>query len=370
MKTKLHPLFIILTLIAGRHQAAAQGMRFFRISGPAATAITAFKPNGTMVWSNTLPGTNYMIQTVSPLPGGTAWVDYVQIPATNQMNTNLIVDFNPPAGMAFVPAGSFTMGDTLDGEADAGPTNVTVSAFYMDLNLTTFSQWQSIYYWATNHGYGFNDAGSGKAQNDPVQMVNWYDAVKWCNARSQQAGLTPVYFEDAALTHVYTNAEVLPYVNWTASGYRLPTEAEWEKAARGGLSRQRFPWGTTISESQADYFGATNSFGYDAGPNGYNANFTNGVVPYTCPAGYFAPNGYGLYDMAGNAYTWCWDWYGTSYLGGSDPRGPATGTSRVLRGGSWNGNAYFLRCAYRDYDLPSDASNDFIGLRCVRKLSL
>ena len=93
-----------------------------------------------------------------------------------------------------------------------------------------------------------------------MQTVDWYDVVKWCNARSQQAGLTPVYYTDTDLTQVYTNGERIRYVNWTANGYRLPTEAEWEKAARGGLSGQRFPWGNTISESQANYYGTTNYY--------------------------------------------------------------------------------------------------------------
>jgi formylglycine-generating enzyme required for sulfatase activity len=89
------------------------------------------------------------------------------------------------AGMALIPAGAFTMGDTLDGERDAIPTKVYVSAFYMDVNPVSYSQWQSVYFWATNHLYSFDNAGSGKAANHPVQAVNWYDAVKWCNARSQ-----------------------------------------------------------------------------------------------------------------------------------------------------------------------------------------
>jgi formylglycine-generating enzyme required for sulfatase activity len=275
-------------------------------------------------------------------------------------------------GMVLIPAGSFTMGDNLDGDSDAVPIGVTVSAFYMDTNLVSYSQWQSIYSWATSHGYGFVNAGSGNAANQPVQTVNWFDVVKWSNARSQQAGLTPVYYTDAGLTQVYTNLQVTVYVNWAAKGYRLPTEAEWEKAARGGLSGQRFPWGDTISESQANYHGDTADYSYDLGPNGYN---TIGGGHGTSPVGSFAANGYGLYDMAGNVMEWCWDWYaaptyppGSPYLGGTDPRGPVGPLSvRVLRGGGWNVFAYYSCCAYRDADPPS-AANYVIGFRCVRGL--
>jgi formylglycine-generating enzyme len=276
--------------------------------------------------------------------------------------------------MAFIPAGSFTIGDTVDGESDAIPTNVYVSAFYMDVNLVSLSQWQWVYSYATNQGYSFFGAATDKAANTPVEtVVDWYDMVKWCNARSQQADLTPVYYTDTNLTQIFTNGDngTTVYANWTNSGYRLPTEAEWEKAARGGLSGQRFPWGNTISESQANYFGDT-ATNYDLGPNGYNAIGMIGGEPYTSPVGSFPANGYGLYDMAGNVFEWCWDWYaappypaGSPYLGGTNPTGAATGSHRVARGGYWVSNADIQRVAYRSYVLPYGADHP-VGFRCVR----
>ena len=172
------------------------------------------------------------------------------------------------------------------------------------------------------------------------------------------------------MTQVYTNGEVSPYVNWSANGYRLPTEAEWEKAARGGLSGQRFPWSLTISESQANYYADPGGYSYDLGPyTGYNTNFDIGGYPYTSPVGYFAPNGYGLYDMAGNLWEWCWDWYGTPYgqPTTNNPTGPASGSYRVLRGGSWYAYASIARCANRfGYYYPNGADYGW-GFRCVRR---
>jgi formylglycine-generating enzyme required for sulfatase activity len=273
-----------------------------------------------------------------------------------------------PGGMALIPAGSFTMGNCMDpneGWSDELPLHtVYVSAFYMDVNLVSYSQWQTVYNWAIAHGYTFDYAGSGKASTHPVQTIDWYDCVKWCNARSEKEGKTPAYYTDSRLSVPYRGGQVAPYVSWS-SGYRLPTEAEWEKAARGGASGQRFPWGTTISENQANYYSTGTSYcTYDMSNTGYNPAFATGVSPYTSPVGYFAANGYGLYDMAGNVLQWCWDWYGAPYAGGSDPRGPTSGSYRLIRGGSWRNYANYCRTAYRRNNNPT-LSYYFVGFRSV-----
>ena len=155
--------------------------------------------------------------------------------------------------------------------------------------------------------------------------------------------------------------------NWAANGYRLPTEAEWEKAARGGLSGQRFPWGNTISESQANYYGDTVNYSATIWDRtATTPTSQTGVHPYTSPVGSFAPNGYGLYDMAGNVLEWCWDWYGTPYgqPTTTNPTGPTSGDFRVLRGGDWGDPAFQARCATRAGADPG-VENNVIGFRCV-----
>ena len=297
----------------------------------------------------------------------------------------IVVNDDPiPAGMALIPAGNFQMGNSMDpaeGSTSELPVHtVYVSAFYMDRSEVTKQLWDEVRNWGLTRGYTDLPEGSvsgvtnySKGPTHPVFYVNWYAMVKWCNARSQKEGLMPVYFTNDAQSVLYqtgnvnvTNAQV----KWSANGYRLPTEAEWEKAARGGLSGKRFPWGDTISHAQANY-NSLASYSYDTSPTrGYHPIYGVFPDPYTSPVGSFAPNGYGLYDMAGNIWERCWDWFGSSYYSmspSSDPQGSPAGSERVFRGGEWNFGALGCRVATRSLVHPPGGSGISVGFRTVRR---
>ncbi len=369
MKTKLHSLFVGLALIAGVQCAFAQ-----------VTNLGILPAGGQSIIYWPASSTTYVLQTVTNL-SSTNWATARTAFAVNAMVvTNaaptgfyrLVPMASTPAGMVLIPAGWFTIGNSIGDPdiTDANPTNVYVSAFVMDVNLVNYGLWTNVYAYATSQGYNFVNAGAngGTGTNYPVETVDWFDCVKWCNARSQQAGLTPCYYTDTGFTQVFTNGDsgTTVYANWSANGYRLPTEAEWEKAARGGGIGLRFPWGNLIHANQAQYYGCASCESYDLGPNIHPTG--------PSPVGSFDVNGYGLYDMAGNVMEWCWDCYappyvpGSPYLGGTNPTGVAVGSQRVIRGGCWCADASGERCAFRVSHGYAVNALDQIGFRCVRGL--
>jgi len=270
-----------------------------------------------------------------------------------------------PEGMVLIPAGDFVMGDTFgDGYSDELPVHtVTVSAFYMGETEVAKTQWDTVHGWAVTNGYAFENAGLGKAGNHPVHTVSWNDCVKWANARSEKEGLRACYTVGG---EVYRTNAVAPEVDRQANGYRLPTEAEWEKAARGGAANLRFPWSdtSTIQHTRANYRADTGSYAYDtSAQDGFHPDYGDGLSN-TSPVGTFAPNGYGLYDMAGNLWEWCEDVYVDSYEGTPTDGSAQTsgGSLRVIRGGGWAYSARHVRSAYRHGYLPSHTGRN-VGFR-------
>lgn len=274
-------------------------------------------------------------------------------------------------------SGTFEMGNSSsEGYPDEFPVHtITLSSFYMGRYLITNGQYceflnsaqsqglitviEGVVYQADfgnrypycdtslaspysqitydNGVFGIKTKGGRDMSKDPMVYVSWHGAAAYCNWRSEQAGRQPCYY---------------PYTwicNFGKNGYHLPTEAQWEYAARGGLVGKRYPWGDTISEHNANYC--------------YNPLFKDWLYPYTSPVRSFPPNGYGLYDMAGNVREWCNDWRGT-YTSRSNinPTGPGTGTFRAIRGGCWGSSAYFCRVAYRGGYTP-DSRYFVLGFR-------
>ena len=280
--------------------------------------------------------------------------------------------------MVLIPGGEFEMGDHHgEGSPDELPVHaVYVDSFYMEVYEVTNQQYADALNWADAQGLIEVDAGvvyatgggdpycdtyeadpesrihwdgavftvTAEKEDHPMLELSWYGAVAYANWRSAQEGRDPSY--DLSTWEC----------DFEANGYRLPTEAEWEYAARGGEHDPyyRYPWGDAIDGSNANYYDSGDPYeGPWPGTRTTPVGYYDGTQT---PAGVDMANGYGLYDVAGNAREWCNDWYDEDYYASSpydNPRGPATGTFRVLRGGSWDLIAYFSRCATRFWTYPS-----------------
>lgn len=322
---------------------------------------------------------NLFLTRVSASHAGSYHVTATLNEATIESETAALTVGEGPALGEFVliPAGSFQMGDSFEeGEANELPVHtVDISAFYMGRHEVTKALWDEVREWGVANGYADLPFGSdcgitneSKGPSHPVHCVTWLDVIRWCNARSEREGLTPCYMASGAVYRTGFANDVI--CAWNASGYRLPTEAEWEKAARGGLDDARYPWGNTISHSQANYMAWGTMYGNLSGNAGFHPSYSNGGLgrsPYTSPVGSFAANGYGLHDVAGNVREWCWDWWG-SYTAGSqsDPRGPMYGPGRVTRDGSWYDLVSVCRVASRHFDDPTNSG--LLGFRLARSL--
>ena len=296
----------------------------------------------------------------------------------------------PRNGFARIPAGSFMMGDHFnEGRDGERPVHeVYVSEFHMGKTEVTYAEWQLIYDWAVSNGYSFEyvsrtPAGSfdrpygwREGPSYPVRSVPWVDIVKWCNALSERSGRAPVYRESDG--SVFRKGEIIPEIRYNKDGYRLPTEAEWEKAARGGLDGKRFPWGNTISHEEANYDADPDRYSYDLSATaGFHPDYDDGGYFNTSPVGSFKPNGYGVHDMAGNVWEWCNDVFSENYYANSptsNPLGPDSGTYgtewRSYRGGDFkvNGSDVFTRrVSHRGTDPYSGGySVGTTGFRLVR----
>lgn len=248
------------------------------------------------------------------------------------------LEIKTPSGvtMILVPGGRFLMG-SAQGAADEQPRHeVTVGAFAMDKFEVTQDQFAA---------FEMPNPAHFKAPTRPVEQIRWSDAALFCNERSRRDKLAPCY------------DEVTFTCNFEAAGYRLPTEAEWEYAARGGTD-------------------TAYDFGDAADKLDSYATYADNANGKTRLAGKKKPNRWGLSDLYGNVLEWCNDVYSATYYAESpkdNPRGPAAGDKRVMRGGAWNSSADACRAAVRCAESPgiTDAcfARDTFGFRCVRRLT-
>jgi formylglycine-generating enzyme required for sulfatase activity len=322
-------------------------------SGKSPGAVSNIRYNN----STTIPQTAETYAVTFDVAAATGWNA-----ATGLSAGNLTVS-GPPSeipGMAWIPAETFTMGSPTDEPnrgSDETHHQVTLTGFYMGKYEVTQAQYEDVM--GENPSFFTTSVPpETSTAKRPVECVTWYDAIEFCNKLSTKEGLTPVYTitgRTPAAGYPITGATVT--ANWSTSGYRLPTEAQWEYACRAATTSP-FNTGNNITTDQANYDG---NYPYNNNPKGTYLDRTTEV-------GSFAANAWGLYDMHGNVREWCWDWYGSDYYSSSpaqDPTGAVSNIQRVQRGGSWDSLGHYLRSAYRGHSFPNSTSDD-LGFRLVR----
>lgn len=238
---------------------------------------------------------------------------------------------SPLKALARVAGATYSMGST--GIGGATPHKVTLNSFYIDTNEVTQALYKSI--------TGTNPSSHANCDSCPVENVSWYQALRFCNLRSAKEGRLPAYD--------LSNPDSLKWTwNSNSTGYRLPTEAEWEYAAKGGVVGDWY-WGQNPS---------------DAGVSPY-AWFGSNSKGGTHQSGILKKNGYGLHDMAGNVWEWVWDWNDIlPSVAQTNPRGPAKGYYRVNKGGGYDGNGIDMATTQRNASLPYNTWKS-IGFRCA-----
>ena len=265
-----------------------------------------------------------------------------------------------------------------DRQSNETQHSAEVSSFKMSRYLITQGQFKKFMGFNPSYHQGAAlPAGLTNGDNLPVERVTWFDALAFCNALSNEEGLTPVY----TITGVSKTGDNITAAtvtaDWAANGYRLPTEAEWEYACRGSYMNKATETGTKPfglgdgTKMTYDLANFDTHYPYDVVQSGeYNDLAGPGYKGSTTPVGSYGANNYGLYDMHGNVWEWCWDYHDNTYPINppKDYRGPTSRPGHVMRGGSWGYSGQNLRSAYRYYNgsVPSNCNNDF-GFRVLRK---